>query len=93
MPSWACANAQTPSGDNDRVSWALEVRSSQNIGWPIRIEELHNCMNDIGSRQRSRLFNAIYSIEVTLLGYSRRLLSSCFFRSHLVNRDLMFHQK
>ena len=41
MSSRACANAQTPSGDNARVSW-LEV---QNIGWPIRIKELHNRMN------------------------------------------------
>ena len=37
VPSWARANAQTPSGNNARLSWALEVRA--------RIEELHNRMN------------------------------------------------
>ena len=37
VPSRARANAQTPSGNNARLSWALEVRA--------RIEELHNRMN------------------------------------------------
>jgi len=37
VPSRVRTNAQTPSGNNARLFWALEVRA--------RIEELHNRMN------------------------------------------------
>ena len=46
VPSRARANAQTPSGDNARVSWARKCDPAKIlVGWPIRIDELHNCMN------------------------------------------------
>jgi len=43
MPSWATLIAQTPSGNIGPFSWAGKFNPANiTIGWPIRIEQLHN---------------------------------------------------
>ena len=42
VPSRACTNAQTLSGDNARVSWARNCDPLKILA--AKIEELHNCL-------------------------------------------------
>jgi len=47
VPSQAHTNNATVSGDITQVPWAQEFNQAKNVGWPIRINKLHNCMNEI----------------------------------------------